>query len=188
MSWTITPEKMADAPLIEALIDLCFGPGRFAKTAYRLREGVQPVAALSLTAWEDGTLRGSLRFWPIAIAGVRGLILGPLAVQPDQRGRGIGIDLMQQGILKAQAMGVPFIILVGDEPYYGKVGFKRLPQGQIEMPGPVNPARLLGLELVAGALAAAQGLVLRVVPDEPVAAAGAPLSQRSAALDPPGPK
>jgi predicted N-acetyltransferase YhbS len=43
-------------------------------------------------------------------------------------------------------------MLVGDEPYYGKCGFKRIPPGRVIMPGPVDPARLLAAELTDGAL------------------------------------
>ena len=89
---------------IEALnAEAGFGPGRFAKSAYRLREGVAPVAALNFVAVENGVLRGSVRFWPIKVGGHEALLLGPLAVESAQRGRGIGIALMQAGIAAAHA-------------------------------------------------------------------------------------
>src|ERR1700722_629207 len=97
-AWQIRLEGPEDAGPIESLNAESFGPGRFAKSAYRLREGVAPVAALSFVAVENGILRGSVRFWPISVAGTEALLLGPLAVQSDQRGRGIGIALMQAGI------------------------------------------------------------------------------------------
>jgi predicted N-acetyltransferase YhbS len=59
----------------------------------------------------------------------------------------------------AKAAGVKLVLLVGDEPYYGRFGFHPVPPGQITMPGPVDPARLLAAELVPGALAAHIGLV-----------------------------
>jgi predicted N-acetyltransferase YhbS len=173
--WTIEPEKPQDAAKVEALIAECFGPGRYAKTAYRLREGVDPVPDLSFIAHEHGVLRGSVRFWPVRIGETAALMLGPLAVQPDQRGRGIGIALMQKGIEVARTKGHALMILVGDEPYYGRVGFARVPAGQITMPGPVNAARLLALELVAGALANAKGTMIRAGLHHPVAAASTPL-------------
>ena len=95
-AWTIRPEKPEDAPLVEQLNQTAFGPGRFAKSAYRLREGVSQVAELAFVAIEKGDLRGSVRFWPIAIGSQRALMLGPLAVQSDQRGRGIGVALMER--------------------------------------------------------------------------------------------
>ncbi len=159
-SWAIRAEEPGDAPAIEALNQDVFGPGRFAKSAFRLREGVAPVAALGLVAVENGILRGSVRFWPIRVGAAPALLLGPLAVQGDQRGRGIGVGLMQQGIEKARK-DWDAILLVGDEPYYGKVGFARMPEGRLQFPGPVDPARLLGLGLKDGALEKLSGAVTR---------------------------
>src|SRR5262249_55182826 len=101
-TWQIRLEAPEDAGPGESLNAASFGPGRFAKSAYRLREGVNPVSALSFVAIEQDqhgkpVLRGSVRFWPIRVGGHEELLLGPLAVQSDQRGRGIGIALMQAG-------------------------------------------------------------------------------------------
>ncbi|MGC8535052.1 MAG: GNAT family N-acetyltransferase, partial [Rhizomicrobium sp.] len=92
MSWQIRAERAEDGPLVERLLAESFGPGRFAKSAFRLREGVTWVAGLSFVAIEDGELRGSVRFWPVHVGTMRALLLGPLAVQQPQRGRGMGID------------------------------------------------------------------------------------------------
>jgi predicted N-acetyltransferase YhbS len=173
LDWQVRPEQPGDAAAIEALNAESFGPGRFAKSAYRLREGVLPVAALGFVAMEGDVLRGSVRFWPILIGGIQSLLLGPLAVRADQRGRGIGIALMQAGIEAAHAGPWTSIILVGDEPYYAKVGFSRLPPGRIVFPGPVDPGRILGLSLKAGALLDLSGQVRRAAMEMPVAADGA---------------
>ncbi len=177
-AWRVRLETPADEAQVEALNAEGFGPGRFAKSAYRLREGVAPVAALSFVAVEkmpDGgeVLRGSVRFWPIRVGGHEELLLGPLAVQSDQRGRGIGIALMQAGIAAAQQGSWRAILLVGDEPYYTKVGFSRLPPGRVKFPGPVDQNRILGLSLKAGELLTLSGEVRRAQIDEPVCADGA---------------
>ncbi len=174
--WLIRGELPQDSAGIEALNAAVFGPGRFAKSAYRLREGVAPLAALSFVAVEGGALRGSVRFWPIAIGGHPALLLGPLAVQPDQRGRGIGIALMMAGIEAAKAKGHEVMILVGDEPYYARVGFARLPPGRVKFPGPVDPARVLALSLQAGATLSLSGEVRRARLDDMIAAEGAGLA------------
>src|SRR5690349_19315939 len=96
--WAIRPERPEDAPLVEALNESAFGPGRFAKSAYRLREGVSQVDELAFVAVEEGKLRGSVRFWPVMIGSQAALMLGPLAVETDQRGRGIGVALMERGL------------------------------------------------------------------------------------------
>jgi predicted N-acetyltransferase YhbS len=172
-AWTIRAETPDDAASIAALVERGFGPGRYAKSAYRLREGVSPVTALGLVAIEGGTLRGSVRFWPVAIGPARALLLGPLAVENAQRGRGIGVALMEEGIAAARAAGWPSIVLVGDEPYYARVGFSKLPPGRVKFPGPVDQSRILGLSLTPGALLTLSGEVRRPAIDDPVCASGA---------------
>lgn len=173
--WDIRAERPEDAPLVEALTAKSFGPGRFAKSAYRLREGVAPEAGLSFIAIEDGILRGSVRFWPVIVGEEPSLLLGPLAVQSDQRGRGIGIALMQKGLEEAKTRGFRTVILVGDPPYYARVGFSPVKRGAVKFPGPVDPARILGIALVDGALETLEGDVKRARIDFPVCANGAGL-------------
>ncbi|HTU00077.1 MAG TPA: N-acetyltransferase [Rhizomicrobium sp.] len=172
-TWQIRPERPEDADAVEALDNDGFGPGRYAKSAYRLREGVAPEASLSFVAVENGKALGSIRFWPVKIGGENALLLGPLAVKSELRGQGIGIALMQHGIERARAQGYGAIILVGDEAYYRRVGFARI--ANVRMPGPVNTARILGLALKPDALANLSGDITRVRIDVPVCADGARL-------------
>ena len=174
-TWIVRPERPEDAPLVEALNETAFGPGRFAKSAYRLREGVSQVDALAFVAIEDGELRGSVRFWPVAIGGHKVLMLGPLAVHASQRGRGIGVALMERALDEARRLGHSVVILVGDEPYYARVGFSKLPPGRVRFPGPVDPSRILGLSLKANALLNLSGEVRRAHLDDAVCADGAGL-------------
>ena len=175
LTWQLRPEAETDRARIEALNRAAFGPGRFAKSAYRLREGVAPIRDLSFVAVENGVLRGSVRFWPIKVGSQDLLLLGPLAVEAAERGRGLGIALMQAGIEAARQGPWEAILLVGDEPYYAKVGFARLPGGRVKFPGPVDPRRLLGLSLKPGGLLNLSGQVRRAAIDDPVCADGAPL-------------
>jgi predicted N-acetyltransferase YhbS len=177
-AWRIRLETAQDAARVEALNQESFGPGRFAKSAYRLREGVAPVAGLSFVAVENEAggsevLRGSVRFWPIKVGGHEELLLGPLAVQGNQRGRGIGIALMQAGIEAARKGPWRGILLVGDEPYYTRVGFSRLPPGRVKFPGPVDQNRILGLSLKSGELLTLSGQIRRAQIDDAVCADGA---------------
>jgi predicted N-acetyltransferase YhbS len=174
--WDIRSERAGDAEAVEALNMASFGPGRFAKSAYRLRDGVACEAGLSFVAVDGGVLRGSIRFWPIAVGEAEALLLGPLAVQSDQRGQGIGVALMNRGIEAARAAGHRAIILVGDPPYYARVRFVPLPLGSVRFPGPVDNARILGLALVDGALESLKGDVRRARIDHPVCADGAALA------------
>jgi predicted N-acetyltransferase YhbS len=176
--WDIRAERKDDEAVIEALVTLGFGPGRFAKTAYRLREGVAPVSSLCFVAEgaEDHALLGSVRFWPILVGGRQALLLGPLAVKPELRGQGIGIALMQRGLDAARRGGHDSVILVGDEPYYARVGFTRLKPGQVRFPGPVDQNRVLGLALKGGALDSLSGEIERARIDIPVSAHAAPLA------------
>ena len=176
--WEIRAERKGDENAVEAVVDRGFGPGRFAKTAYRLREGVEPDRRLSFVAVakKDGVLLGSVRFWPIAVGGSLSLLLGPLAVEPALRGKGIGIALMQRGIEEARLLGYASMILVGDEPYYARVGFAKLKAGQIRFPGPVDANRLLGLALKQGALVTLKGDVKRARIDTKVSAQATPVA------------
>ena len=153
---TARPENARD---VAVLLDLAFGPGRFAKTAARLREGNRPIEALSLLAFEGDNLRASVQFWPILIGSDPALLLGPLAVDPAERGRGIGLSLMAHGLDKARGLGHGRVVLVGDAPYYAKVGFVPAPSGAMTMPGPVDPARLLVRELTDGTMAGVGGKI-----------------------------
>ena len=149
----------ADLPAIRKLEARAFGPGRFAKTAYRLREGVAPDWSLSYLARIGGMLVGANTLTRIAIGGVPALLLGPLTVEEAFRTRGLGEALAQKSLDAARAAGHRLVILVGDPPFYERLGFARTPFGRFLFPGPVDPARLLHCELQPGALEAYRGAV-----------------------------
>jgi predicted N-acetyltransferase YhbS len=159
VSLTILPETQADAPAIDRLHERTFGPGRYAKTAYRLREQVAHALDLSFTARVGSLLVGSVRLSPVRIGEARALLLGPLTVEPPFRDRGVGHTLMIRALEEARAKGHLLVILVGDEPYYGKCGFKKIPPNRVVMPGPVDPGRLLVAELADGAAEGLTGAV-----------------------------
>ena len=159
----ITNETSADAGDIERLLDLAFGTDRAGKTVYRLREGVAPVAALGTVIREDGALKGSLRFWPITVGdgGEQGLLLGPVAVSPADRGKGYARALIWNGLKRARELGYRVVLLVGDAAYYGQFGFTRQLTLDLALPGWVDLDRFLGLELTPGALEGVGGMVQR---------------------------
>jgi predicted N-acetyltransferase YhbS len=158
-SITIRPETADDAVAIVRLHERTFGPGRLAKTAYRIREGGEHELELSFTARIGTLMIGSVRLTPIRIGAAKALLLGPLTIEPPFRTRGIGRALIDRALAEAKAKGHQLVVLVGDEPYYGKSGFKRIPKGRAVMPGPVDPARVLVCELVEGAFADVSGLI-----------------------------
>jgi predicted N-acetyltransferase YhbS len=158
-AFSILPETADDALAIERLYERTFGPGRFAKSAYRLRERMAHRPELSFTARIGTLLVGSVRLTPIRIGATPALLLGPLTVEPPFRDRGIGYALIERALAEAKAKGHRLVALVGDEPYYGKSGFKRIPKGRAAMPGPVDPARLLVCELVDGAFDGVSGAI-----------------------------
>src|SRR6185503_3572130 len=147
LSLTILPESPDDHPAIERLNARTFGPGRFAKTAYRIREEVSHIPDLSFTARVGTLLVGSVRLSPILIGETQALLLGPLTIEPPFRDRGIGQALIARALEAAKAKGHRLVVLVGDEPYYGRSGFKPIAKGQVTMTGPVDPERLLIAEL-----------------------------------------
>ena len=157
ISLTILPETGDDAMAIERLHERTFGPGRYAKSAYRLRERVAHRLELSFTARVGTLLVGSVRLSPIQVGKTKALLLGPLTVEPPFRERGIGYALIERALGEAKARGHQLVVLVGDEPYYGKSGFRRIPKGRATMPGPADPARLLVCELVDSAFDGVSG-------------------------------
>jgi predicted N-acetyltransferase YhbS len=144
----------ADRPAVSALHAKVFGPGRFTRTAYRVRErGGNQLSRYCRLSELGGRLVAAVRFTPITIGGKPGgLLLGPLAVDPDFANRGFGRHLIGEALAAAKADGVAVVVLVGDLPYYGRFGFQPVSPGSITLPGPVNPYRLLAVELQPGAL------------------------------------
>ncbi|MDQ2703795.1 MAG: N-acetyltransferase, partial [Pseudomonadota bacterium] len=135
---TYMPETPAHDAEIEHINEEAFGPGRFARAAYKIREGGPHERALSFVAVHDGAVIASVRLTRIAVGEGRALLLGPLAVRPPFKNLGIGRRLVAIALEAAEKAGEGAVILVGDEPYYGPLGFKRVPRGQVSMPRPVD--------------------------------------------------
>lgn len=160
LSLDLHPENPADSAAIERLHERAFGPGRFARTAFRLREGVAPFADLCFIARVGTLLVGSIRLSPVVIGqDVQAILLGPITIDPAFQSRGIGAALMKRSLDVAKAGGHRLVILVGDAPYYSRFGFNVVPHGRLTLPGPVDPARLLVAELVDGAFDGVNGPV-----------------------------
>lgn len=159
LALTILAETADDAPAIERLHERTFGPGRFARSAYRLREARDHLFALSFTARVGTLMVGSVRLTPVLIDTTPALLLGPLTIEPPFRDRGIGKALIERALDDAKKQGHKLVLLVGDEPYYGKHGFRTIPKGQVKLTGPVDPARLLVAELAPGAFDGVSGLI-----------------------------
>jgi predicted N-acetyltransferase YhbS len=157
---SIASESPADSWARERLLDEAFGAARSGKTAERLREGRLPAPGLALAATDAGDLVGTLRMWHVLAGEVPALLLGPLAVVKAYRSRGIGRRLMAKALLRAASAGHKAVLLVGDAAYYEPFGFSRRHTLGLSLPGPVDEARFLGLELKGGALKAARGFVV----------------------------
>ncbi len=158
---TLAKETADDWWEVEALYDLCFAPGRSALSSYRLRDGVDPIGPLCLTARDaDGILAGAVRNWPVLVGGQQSVLLGPIAVHPTRQGEGVASLLMQRCLTDARDLGWARLMLVGDAPYYRRFGFE--PLTAVEMPPPTNPDRVLGVGLVAGGWDGVSGAVASV--------------------------
>lgn len=151
-------EDLEDRAAVDSLIDAAFGPGRFAKTAERLREGNAPRGDLSICARADGELTGAVRLWPVRIGGTAAVFLGPIAVEAGWRRHGIGAELVVRACAAAAAAGETIVMLVGDLPFFGSLGFERAP-AVVRLPGPVDVGRVLWRGLLDGALDGVDGLV-----------------------------
>jgi predicted N-acetyltransferase YhbS len=153
------PEEPAHDPEIEHINAEAFGPGRFARAAYKIREGGPHEGTLSFVAVYEGAVIASVRMTRIAAGEGKALLLGPLAVRPDYKNLGIGKRLVKIAVEAAEKAGAGVVVLVGDESYYGPLGFKKVKRGQLSMPRPVDLDRILAMELKPGALAALAGMV-----------------------------
>jgi predicted N-acetyltransferase YhbS len=147
---------------IEKLHADAFGPGRFARAAFRIREGGPHDRALSRVGLVDGKVIASVRLTPIVVGQSAALLLGPLAVAPAYMNRGIGRALMKECLELAKNAGHRLVVLVGDEPYYGPFGFKVMAKGTVLFPAPVDQNRILACELVEGAAYDVAGIVRHV--------------------------
>jgi predicted N-acetyltransferase YhbS len=158
----IVAETAADIPAREALLDRAMGVGRKRKSSEKLRRGRRPSEGLAFAARDaSGALIGTVRLWDVRL-GERGdtaLLLGPLAVDPDLKGAGVGSALMRHSIEEARRLGHRAILLVGDAPYYERFGFSADKTGNLAMPGPYERHRFLALELQPGALDGAEGVL-----------------------------
>ncbi|WGS19790.1 MULTISPECIES: N-acetyltransferase [unclassified Bradyrhizobium] len=158
--FAIRAERASDVVAREALLDACFGENRHTRTCQRLRDGRAPAAGLSLSAVrQDGRLVGTVRLWHVSAGGRSALMLGPLAVDDDCRGLGVGAALMQRALAVAKARGHGAVILLGDAPYYARFGFSTAKTGALSLPGAFERERLLAIELVDGALDGAWGMI-----------------------------
>jgi predicted N-acetyltransferase YhbS len=159
LSIALIHETPAHDAAIERLVARTFGPGRFARTAYRLREGNPHRRDLSFTAHIGTMLVGSVRLTPILIGPTPALLLGPLTVEPPFRSHGIGRRLVERSLEAAKEAGATLVLLVGDEPYYGRMGFHRVSPDKVTLPGPVDPRRVLLCALDGTEIASVSGPV-----------------------------
>ena len=143
---------------VERLLDRAFGPGRHARTAYRLREGTAALPALSFACVDGDTLLGTIQCWPVQFAGDDGrlvplVMVGPVAVEPARQQGGLGRRLTAAALAAADARGWSQM-LIGDPEYYGRFfGFSAQPTALWRINGPVERHRLLarGADVPTGA-------------------------------------
>jgi hypothetical protein len=158
--FAIRAEKGSDVVAREALLDACFGENRQLRTCQRLRDGRTPAEGLAFSAMANRYLVGTLRLWHVSAGAIPALMLGPLAVDSTARKLGVGTALMDHALAAATARGHRAVILLGDPPYYARFGFSAERMAVLSLPGPFERDRLLGLELQAGALDGACGMIV----------------------------
>lgn len=135
----LAKERPGDAAVVDALVLAAFGPGRFAKTAERLREAAE--LAVGFCAFEGDHLIGSVRLWSIMVGEARSVFLGPIAVDATNRRGGLGAELVRACIDEARAMKLDGVLLIGDPPYFSRFGFVAVPDAVFA--GPVDHRRVM---------------------------------------------
>lgn len=166
-TFTIDAETPADVVARETLLDRVMGAERRKKSSEKIRRGRLPAEGLALVARDgNGHVVGTVRLWNIE-AGVtqegspiEALLLGPLAVDCVHEGKGIGGALMRAAIAEAAKRGHGAVLLVGDAAYYERFGFFADKTRHLVMPGPFERSRFLALELKAGWLDGAAGMIV----------------------------
>jgi len=133
--------------VIEHINAEAFGPGRHARAAARIREQGPHDRSLSFVCSDNGDTIASVRMTPVMAGGVQAHLLGPLAVRPSHKNRGIGRELVRIAIEAARRAGSEAVILVGDPPYYMPLGFEKVAYNALQFPGPVDPGRVLVVPL-----------------------------------------
>ncbi len=166
-TYTIDTENSADVVARETLLDRAMGPDRRRKSSEKIRRGRLPAEGLALVARDGhGHVVGTVRLWNVEAgiamdgAPIEALLLGPLAVDSSFEGKGIGAALMRAAIMEATNRGHGAILLVGDAAYYERFGFAADKTRHLVMPGPFERKRFLALELKAGWLDGAAGMIV----------------------------
>ncbi len=144
---TLQFERPQDGPLVDALIDRAFGPGRYTKVSERVREIAQFAPELSVVAWSEGRLMGCARMWRVRVGDQPVTFLGPFAVEQGERNAGFGARMIERACEAARAAGKTHVLLVGDEPYFARVGFSGALAKGVVMPAPVDQRRVLARDL-----------------------------------------
>ena len=158
--FAIRAERTSDVVAREELLDACFGDNRHTRTCQRLRDGRAPAEGLAFSAVVSGRLVGTVRLWHVSAGGIPALVLGPLAVARAYRKLGVGAALMDYALAAARARGHRAVLLLGDAPYYERFGFSAAKARELALSGAFERERLLGLELEAGALDGACGMIV----------------------------
>ncbi|MDA7981231.1 MAG: N-acetyltransferase [Alphaproteobacteria bacterium] len=166
--WTSRAERPGDGAAIESLLDRSFGTDRkVARISYRFREGRAPLGELCRVAESgEGAILACARAWEVMAGGARLPLFGPLAVEPQLRGQGMGRSLLAECLATARRGRWPGGVLVGEAEYYRPFGFR--PAGEYGLvlplrlapPGGVDSARFLALEFSLGGLQGVSGEIL----------------------------
>lgn len=148
MTYVIELEQNSDIPAIDRLIAASFGPNRTKRTVYTFRDGIPPYPEFCFVARNDAEqIVATLRFWPVQLPDGRIMpLLGPLAVEQELRGKGVGKALLRHGIDAVKAAGHDGILIIGDPAYYGVFGFSVDHVRGMDMPGSVHPLTFMGLD------------------------------------------
>ena len=149
-----------DVPLVHELNALAFPTEAEADLVDALRDKARP--AISLVAEQDNTIVGHIMFTPVELCGNSSLkIMGlaPMAVTPDQQKRGIGSQLVKEGLDRCRDIGAGAVVVLGHPSYYLRFGFAPASAKNITCEYDAPDEAFMMLELTAGYLLGAEGTI-----------------------------
>ena len=164
MNLIIRQESEKDYHGITRCNDLAFKQKGEGVLVEAIRKNPKYIPEFSIVAEVDREIIGHVLFFPIIIKSKQtsfsSLSLAPMSVVPEYQNKGIGTELVKNGLKKVREPGFESLIVLGHEKYYPRFGFKPASNWNIIPPFPVPNEAFMAIELIPNALIEVNGIVI----------------------------